>query len=98
MRQLDQLSSGFLYAVSSTSTTGKNAAISGQAEYFRRLQSMKLKNPVLIGFGIRDKSSFSKACEFARGAIIGTAFIKILENASEKDIPRLTNDFIKSLK
>jgi tryptophan synthase alpha chain len=98
VRQLDQLSSGFLYAVSSSSTTGKNAAISGQAEYFRRLQSMKLKNPVLIGFGIRDKSSFSKACEFARGAIIGTAFIKILENASEKDIPRLTNDFIKSLK
>jgi tryptophan synthase alpha chain len=98
VRQLDQLSSGFLYAVSSSSTTGKNAAIGDQENYFKRLQSMKLKNPVLIGFGIKDKSSFSKACEFASGAIIGTAFIKILENASEAEIPRLTKDFIKSLK
>ena len=40
---------------------------------------MKLKNPVLIGFGIRDRSSFSKACTYANGAIIGTAYIKVLE-------------------
>jgi tryptophan synthase alpha chain len=59
---------------------------------------MKLKNPVLIGFGIRDKAAFSKACSFANGAIIGTAFIKILENATEDEIPVRTRDFINSLR
>ena len=59
---------------------------------------MELKNPVMIGFGIKDKSSFSKACSFANGAIIGTAFINILENASLKEIPDRIRDFINSLK
>ena len=49
---------------------------------------MNLKNPVLIGFGIRDKSSFLKACSYANGAIIGTAYIKILENVTEKKYPK----------
>lgn len=98
IRQLDRLSSGFLYAVSSSSTTGKNKDISEQEKYFIRLQSMKLKNPVLIGFGIKDKSSFTEACSFASGAIIGTAFIKIMGNVSENEIPRQTKDFINSLK
>ena len=98
IRQLDQQSSGFLYAVSSSSTTGKNAALGDQEYHFKKLQSMGLKNPVLIGFGIRDKTSFSKACSFAKGAIIGTAFIRVLENASQKEIPVLTKDFINSLR
>ncbi len=59
---------------------------------------MKLKNPVLIGFGIKDKSGFSKACSYASGAIVGTAFIKILENASEQEIPGRVQEFINSLK
>jgi tryptophan synthase alpha chain len=98
MRQLDQYSSGFLYAVSSSSTTGKNATLDEQERYFDKLRSMNLKNPVLIGFGIRDKSGFLKACSFANGAIIGTAYIKILENAPETEIPGRTRDFINSLK
>jgi len=98
IRRLDQQSSGFLYAVSSSSTTGKNAVLGDQEKYFEKLQSMNLKNPVLIGFGIKDKSSFSKACSFASGAIIGTAFIKTLENASDLEIPLRTKDFINSLK
>jgi tryptophan synthase alpha chain len=67
VRMLDRNSSGFLYAVSSSSTTGKNASLDEQKNYFKRLQSMKLKNPVLIGFGIKDRSSFSKACSYASG-------------------------------
>ena len=98
LRKLDQLSSGFIYAVSSSSTTGKVAALSDQEKYFERLQTMKLHNPVLIGFGIRDRSSFSKACTYASGAIIGTAYIKVLENATEQEIPTRTMDFINSLK
>jgi tryptophan synthase alpha chain len=96
--KLDQQSSGFLYAVSSSSTTGKNATLNHQENYFIKLRSMDLKNPVMIGFGIKDKLSFSKACSFANGAIIGTAFINILENASSKEIPVRVRDFINSLK
>jgi len=98
LRKLDQLSSGFIYAVSSSSTTGKVASLSDQEKYFKRLQTMKLQNPVLIGFGIRDKASFFKACSYANGAIIGSAYIRILENAAEKDIPTRTIEFINSLK
>jgi tryptophan synthase alpha chain len=98
LRKLDQLSSGFIYAVSSSSTTGKVAALGDQEKYFERLQRMKLQNPVLIGFGIRDRSSFLKACTYANGAIIGTAYIKVLENAAEKGIPASTKEFINSLK
>jgi tryptophan synthase alpha chain len=98
IRKLDLLSSGFLYAVSSSSTTGKNTLIGDQKEYFNRLQAMKLKNPVLIGFGIKDRAGFTEACSYANGAIVGTAYIKVLENASASDIPVLTGDFIKSLK
>ena len=98
IRQLDQHSSGFLYAVSSSSTTGNPAALGNHEKYFKKLQSMKLKNPILIGFGIKDKSSFTKACSYASGAIIGTAFIKILEKAPEPEIPRRTKDFINSLR
>jgi tryptophan synthase alpha chain len=98
IRQLDALSSGFLYAVSSSSTTGNNTTIGDQSAYFKMLQSLGLKNPILVGFGIRDKSSFSAACEYTNGAIIGTAFIKVLENVSEREIEVRTLDFIKSLK
>jgi tryptophan synthase alpha chain len=98
LRKLDQLSSGFIYAVSSSSTTGKVAALSDQEKYFEKLQTLKLQNQVLIGFGIRDRSSFSKACSYASGAIIGTAYIKVLKNASDQEIPVRTMEFIKSLK
>lgn len=98
VRKLDQLSSGFIYAVSSSSTTGKVAALDEQEKYFERLQSLKLQNPVLIGFGIRDRSSFLKACTYANGAIIGTAYIKVLEHAGDREIPARTMEFINSLK
>ena len=98
LRKLDQLSSGFIYAVSSSSTTGKVAALNEQENYFERLQRLKLQNPVLIGFGIRDRSSFLKACTYANGAIIGTAYIKVLENAGDQEIPARTMEFINSLK
>lgn len=78
IRMLDKLSSGFLYAVSSSSTTGNEKSFDQQMEYFRKLKEMKLKNPVLIGFGIKDNDTFEAACKYANGAIIGTAYIKAL--------------------
>jgi tryptophan synthase alpha chain len=98
VRKLDQLSSGFLYAVSSSSTTGKNTLLGDQKEYFNRLKAMKLKNPILIGFGIKDKTGFTEACAYANGAIVGTAFIRVLEKASGADLSRIAGNFINSLK
>lgn len=96
--RLDHLSTGFLYAVSSSSTTGKKTILTEQEHYFNKLRTMQLKNPVLIGFGIRDKFGFTQACSYASGAIIGTEFIRILENSNQKNIGSRIHDFICSLK
>ena len=95
IQYLDSLSSGFLYAVSSSSTTGTNQEIDNDA-YFKRLKSLNLKNPILIGFSIKNKTDFDKVTQHADGAIIGSAFAKILlenENWESK-----AAEFIKSIK
>ena len=63
--------------------------------YLQKLKSLKLKNAVLVGFGIKDKQTFDSACENANGAIIGTAFIKALENT--KSVEKATKKFIDSI-
>lgn len=79
IRQIDGLSDGFIYMVSTASTTGKTSGFGPeQATYFQRIRAMQLRNPALIGFGIHDHATFSMACEHAAGAIIGSAFIKAL--------------------
>jgi tryptophan synthase alpha chain len=95
IKKIDTLCSGFIYAVSSSSTTGKNKAIEGQEAYFKKLQHMHLKNPVLVGFGIKDKATFTAACKYSHGAIIGTAYIKALENTG--NITQTTKEFINSI-
>ena len=85
IQQLDNLSTGFLYAVSSSATTGKDKDFNSVEKYLEQLQSMQLKNPVLVGFGIKDRSTFESACKYANGAIIGTAFIKALEGSTNID-------------
>ncbi len=85
VRRLDDLSTGFLYAVSSSSTTGNEKDFNIVEQYLQRLKAMKLKNPVLVGFGIKDKATFDAACKYANGAIIGTAVIKVLEKATNID-------------
>lgn len=94
--RLDQLSSGFLYAVSSSSTTGKDKDMTEVKKYLQKLQGMKLKNPILVGFGIKDKQSFDDACQHAQGAIIGTAFIKALENSANEAVS--VKQFLKLVK
>lgn len=95
IRYIDTLTSGFIYAVSSSSTTGNNKAIQDQQHYFKRLQSMNLKNPVLVGFGIKDRQTFQAACEYTNGAIIGSAFVKALEHS--QDVAATTKEFLKSV-
>jgi tryptophan synthase alpha chain len=95
VKKLDQLSNGFLYAVSSSSTTGKDKNMADVKTYLQKIKNLKLKNPVLVGFGIKDKQTFEAACENANGAIIGTAFIKALEKTN--NINKTTEEFLKSI-
>ncbi|PWT98760.1 MAG: tryptophan synthase subunit alpha [Bacteroidetes bacterium] len=95
IRRLDSLSSGFLYAVSSSSTTGKDKDFESVKNYLYRLHDLNLKNPILVGFGIKDKASYEDACQYANGAIIGTAYIKSLENSD--DVQVSTQNFLKNI-
>lgn len=95
IKYLDSLSSGFLYAVSSSSTTGNLAKKVDNEDYLNRLASLELKNPVMIGFGIRDKEGFQKVTEKSAGGIIGTAFVDIL--LKEEDWKRKSAEFIHSI-
>lgn len=95
VRKLDQLSGGFLYAVSSSSTTGSNKNMTNVNAYLLRLKNYGLTNPVLVGFGIKDKTGFDEACAHAAGAIIGSAFIKALEGS--EDVVATTKLFLNGV-
>ncbi len=95
IKKLDSLSSGFLYAVSSSATTGNEKDFEQVTVYLQRLKDMQLKNPILVGFGIKDKITFDTACKYANGAIIGSAYIKALEQPG--DIQSLTQKFLNQV-
>jgi tryptophan synthase alpha chain len=95
VKKLDALSRGFLYAVSSSSTTGSDKNMGDVNAYLQRLKTYHLKNPVLVGFGIKDKKTFDAACEHANGAIIGSAYIKALE--STDNIEQSTKQFLDGI-
>jgi tryptophan synthase alpha chain len=79
IQKIDAISNGFIYLLSSSATTGKNLEVGNTTEnYFARIKNLNLKNPTMIGFGISDKQTFDKACEYANGAIIGTAFVRAI--------------------
>ncbi|WP_186756474.1 tryptophan synthase subunit alpha [Echinicola salinicaeni] len=91
IKEIDQKSDGFIYMVSSHSITGAKSGISDeQVAYFDRVKAMNLKNPRLIGFGISDHATYTTASSFSNGAIIGSAFIKVLQNAEnlQQDIKK----------
>lgn len=80
IQKIDSLSTGFVYAVSASSTTGTRTGFAGeQLAYFEKLKSLELKNPFLIGFGISNAATFQTACTYSAGVIIGSAFIKALQ-------------------
>lgn len=95
IHQIDQNSRGFIYMVSSASTTGSTSGVTSEMlSYFDRINSMSLANPRLIGFGISDKPSFQSASQFASGAIIGSAFIRAIDNETPA---ASAADFIKAI-
>ncbi len=98
IRQIDAGSEGFIYMVSSASVTGATSGVSTNMEaYFERVNALNLKNPRLVGFGIKDKESFQKAARHASGAIIGSQFVRILD-ASKDDLETGIGEFMRELR
>lgn len=95
LKVIDGLTTAFIYAVSTNSTTGGKTDFDAQKDYFARLKST-LNNPFLIGFGVHDNTSFNKACSFSNGAIIGSAFINAI--AKECNINQNIREFIQPIK
>jgi tryptophan synthase alpha chain len=94
--KIDDLSNSFIYLLSSSSITGGTLNVSDSIEsYYTRVKQMQLNNPAIIGFGISDNASFSKACQYANGAIVGSAFVKLL---GQEDYMNKIPGFIKSIK
>ena len=83
IRLIDSHTNGFIYMVSSAATTGTQTSFDNKTEYFNRINAMNLKNPRLIGFGISNKSTREMVCKYSSGAIIGSAFIKALEETQD---------------
>jgi len=97
IKYLDTISKGFLYMVSTSSTTGiKEGFDNSQTAYFKKISELNLKTPGLIGFGISDKSTFDQACAYSGGAIIGSAFIKALDE--DGDLTDKTERFIRLIR
>jgi len=92
---IDSVSNGFIYMVSSASVTGSSSGFGQtQTDYFKRISDMNLKNPQIVGFGISDNETFTQATRYAKGAIIGSAFIKQLTNEGTDSI----SNFITAIK
>jgi tryptophan synthase alpha chain len=96
IRQIDAASSGFIYMVSSSSTTGAGKKVSDfKTDYFERVKGMDLKNPTVIGFGISDNATFTNACKYANGAIIGSAFVSSFN--ANLTLSQSISTFVKSV-
>lgn len=82
IRFIDEHTDGFIYMVSSASTTGAQKSFDeAKQEYFHRINDMNLHNPRMIGFGISNKQTLESSQQNAAGAIIGSKFVQLLEQA-----------------
>jgi tryptophan synthase alpha chain len=97
IKYLDRISKGFLYVVSSSAITGGTSSFSKlNTDYFKKLNTMNLRSPKLIGFGISDTKTYNMACEVSNGVIIGSAFIRSLDQNGS--LPDKINNFVKSIR
>lgn len=95
IKEIDEASNGFIYLVSSASTTGATSGFgSAQREYFERIEGLDLTTPQIVGFGINNAKTFEQATKTTKGAIIGSAFIKHITKFGVGSIP----DFIKTIR
>lgn len=95
IRFIDSVSDGFIYMVSSASTTGAKTGFGNEQDvYFDRIAKMNLKNPQIVGFGISNNETFTQATKQAKGAIIGSAFIKYLTKNGIDTIDNFTKPIL----
>lgn len=92
IHEIDNISKAFIYLVSGNTTTGNNSQM--QTEAIKKITDMRLKNPVIIGFGIKNKTDYLEACTLANGAIIGSAFINVIAESDnlQRDIPQFISE------
>ena len=87
IQEIDNLTESFIYLVASFGVTGAKSDIyTAQKTYFQRIKDMRLKNPLLVGFGISNHTTFSTVCKYFSGAIIGSAFIDVLQKSNDLDL------------
>lgn len=98
IRMIDDNTEGFVYMVSDNSITGKTSddVSDKRLQYFNRIENMNLKNPTVMGFGIHNKATFQTACEYSKGAIIGSAFIRLVEGS--EDLEQDIEGFVKGIR
>ena len=90
--QIDAISDSFIYMVSSAAVTGSQSGFGDeQINYFKRIADLNLKNPQIVGFGIKDHETFAQATKHQKGAIIGSAFIKFLAKNSINNLQKFTS-------
>lgn len=95
IRYIDSVSNGFIYMVSSASTTGIQSGFGDeQTNYFKRIADMNLNNPQIVGFGISNNETFTQATQYANGAIIGSAFVKFITINNTRQIKNFVNSII----
>ncbi len=95
IKYIDSVSNGFIYMVSSASVTGSKSTFGDiQQEYFERIHKMQLKTPQIVGFGISNAETFKAATNFSHGAIIGSAFIKFLDESGVEKI----DEFVRTIR
>ena len=99
IRRIAGASGGFLYMVADSATTGVKGEVSrAQLDYFERINAMELNLPRMIGFGISDSKSFQTACSYAQGAIIGSAFIRAIQEAGGSNLRQTVEAFVDGIK
>ena len=97
IRKIDALSNAFIYIVSTAATTGKQAGFGAEnIAYFERIKALQLKNPTLIGFGISRAVDYHTVCQYSNGAIVGSAFIRML--GQSQDLPNDIQQFVHDLR
>jgi len=85
IREIDKISSGFLYCVSTTGVTGRSS-IGNITSYVKRVKHNAQKNPVLVGFGIKTPSDARRISQNADGVIVGSALIQKIDQVYTKKI------------
>jgi tryptophan synthase alpha chain len=94
IKQIDKISKAFIYLVSGNTTTGNDSEM--QSDAIKKIQNLNLKNPLIIGFGIKNRTDYLAACKLSHGAIIGSAFINVI--AGSTDLQKAIPDFIGRIK